>query len=162
MVFGCLTAAWGCNSLGVCTIQRSIHFLYIHQSTHHLYPFILRGPRWLECLHSSEWEKAKVSFIYISQSSYFSPPSPPFREFAIGATSETLHRLTFFEPGWWEMVCLFCLPKFKNCMADQLLKLPWHQRRAGQSPGLVFLRWTTTPQKLLKKNPHLDKYNYYI
>lgn len=63
--FSCLTAAWGCNSQGVCTIQRSIHFLYIHQSTHHLYPFILRGPRWLECLHSSEWEKAKVSFIYI-------------------------------------------------------------------------------------------------
>lgn len=49
----------------VCTIQRSIHFLYIHQSSHHLYPFIPRGPSWLECLHSSEWEKAKVSFLYI-------------------------------------------------------------------------------------------------
>lgn len=63
VIFVCLTAAQYSVVSWSRPIQWSIHFLYIHQSTHHRYLFILCGPGWLGCLHSSEWEKRKVSFL---------------------------------------------------------------------------------------------------
>lgn len=112
VTFVCLTAAEYSTVMRSCTIQRSIHFLYIHQSTHHLYLFILCGPRQLERLRSSKWEKGKVSFLYIFLQESYSRRSP----------RRVCDRHNIREPpyadvswaGGWEMVHFFCLQKFKN------------------------------------------------
>lgn len=78
----CLTAAQYSIVRWSHPIQWSIHLLYIHQSTHHRYLFILCGPGWLECLHSSEWEKRKVSFlctVYFAKNILLAFPSEPLQ-----------------------------------------------------------------------------------
>lgn len=96
VIFVCLTAAHYSMVRWSHPIQWSIHLLYIHQSTLHRYLFILWGPGWLECLHSSEWGKRKVSFLCTVYYIYSPTSRFPLGGVAIG-TSEALHRLAFFE-----------------------------------------------------------------
>lgn len=113
VIFVCLTAAQYSVVRWSRPIQWSIHFLYIHQSTYHRYLFILCGPGWLECLHSLEWEKRKVSFLCTL---YFTKTillGLNLGGVAIG-TTEAPPSADILWTGWWEMFQLFCLQKFKN------------------------------------------------
>lgn len=105
VIFVCLTAARYRMVRWSRPIQWSIHFLYIHQPTHHLYLFILCGPGWLECLHSSKWEKRKVSFLYTVYFAKNILAFPPPRH---------IHQLAFFE---------LAEEKCSNCFVSRSLKM---------------------------------------
>lgn len=92
--------------------QSSKVYIFKRPSVHPSPLFILCGPRWLECLHSSEWERRKVSFLCTV---YFSKNILP--AFPLEGCSRPIRgppSAAVLWTGWWEMFRLFSLHEFKN------------------------------------------------